>query len=45
MELDDLMRRALAVRQKYTQHEQAAYGRVWTDEEIALGFVGTWATS
>jgi NTP pyrophosphatase (non-canonical NTP hydrolase) len=34
------MQRALTIRQKYDQLEQARYGRAWTDEELALGFVG-----
>jgi NTP pyrophosphatase (non-canonical NTP hydrolase) len=32
--------RALRVRQRYAEIEQARYGRRWTAEEVALGFVG-----
>ena len=40
MEFGDLIQRAMDVRQQYVDREQATYGRAWTDEEIALGFVG-----
>ena len=40
MELRDLMHKAVAVRQQYAELETRSYGRPWTDEEIALGFVG-----
>lgn len=40
MELKDLMQKAVAVRQQYAELEMRNYGRSWTDEEIALGFVG-----
>ena len=32
--------RALRARQRYAEVEQARYGRRWTAEEVALGFVG-----
>jgi NTP pyrophosphatase (non-canonical NTP hydrolase) len=40
MELNDLMRRAIQIRQMYEELEHLRYGRTWNDEEIALGFVG-----
>ncbi len=40
MELEYLSRRAMEVRQHYAELEQANYGRAWTREEAALGFVG-----
>ncbi len=40
MEFSELAQRAAAIRQQYTVYEQSRYGRAWTDEEIALGFVG-----
>ena len=32
--------RALAVRRRYAELERRAYGREWSGEELALGFVG-----
>ena len=32
--------RALRIRQRYAEVEQTRYGRRWTAEEVALGFVG-----
>lgn len=40
MELNGLTQRAMEIRQGYAALEQILYGRSWTDEEIALGFVG-----
>jgi len=40
MEFQDLRRRAVAIRQQYAELEQERYGRSWTGEELALGFVG-----
>lgn len=40
MELHELMQRAIAVRQRYAELEKQTYGRSWTDQEVALGFVG-----
>lgn len=40
MNFQNLMRSAIEIRQRYAQWEQAHYGRSWTDEELALGFVG-----
>lgn len=39
MDFKDLEQRA-QIRQGYEAFEKARYGRSWTDEEIALGFVG-----
>jgi NTP pyrophosphatase (non-canonical NTP hydrolase) len=40
VELRELIAQALAVRAGYEQLEQQRYGRHWTNDEIALGFVG-----
>lgn len=40
MELEALVERAWEVRQKYAAFEQARFGKSWSREEIALGFVG-----
>src|SRR4051812_47656879 len=40
MELQSLIQRALEIRRQYAEQERATYGRAWTTEEIALGFVG-----
>ena len=40
MEYQDLYQRAVTIRQQYAELEQKRYGRSWTVEEIALGFVG-----
>ena len=40
MEFKDLVRRAIEMRGIYATLEQRIYGRAWTHEEIALGFVG-----
>ena len=40
MEFSELEQRAMRVRSKYAELEQRQYGRAWTNEEIALGFVG-----
>jgi NTP pyrophosphatase (non-canonical NTP hydrolase) len=36
----DMRERALGVRALYAEHERATYGREWSGEELALGFVG-----
>jgi NTP pyrophosphatase (non-canonical NTP hydrolase) len=36
----ELTARAMEIRRQYAALEQATYGRVWTREEVALGFVG-----
>jgi NTP pyrophosphatase (non-canonical NTP hydrolase) len=40
MQFHALRQRALEIRRGYAALEQAKYGRSWTDEEVALGFVG-----
>lgn len=40
MEFKDLIARAVTIRQLYADFETRRYGRAWSDEEIALGFVG-----
>lgn len=40
MEFTELMRRAAEVRALYAEFEEVKYGRSWTSEELALGFVG-----
>ena len=40
MNLEDLQNLALRLNELYEQLEIKRYGRVWTTEELALGFVG-----
>lgn len=40
MEFRDLIQRAMQIREQYAELETSRYGRPWTNEEIALGFVG-----
>jgi len=40
MEFNLLVQRAKAVRAQYAQLERERYGAAWTNEELALGFVG-----
>ena len=40
MQLSDLQKSALQLNELYEQLELKRYGRVWTTEELALGFVG-----
>ena len=40
MEFNDIIQRALSVRELYRDFEQQNYGASWTNEELALGFVG-----
>src|SRR6185436_1209533 len=40
MDLRDLIERALVIRQHYADYERVTYGRAWTKEDIAFGFVG-----
>jgi NTP pyrophosphatase (non-canonical NTP hydrolase) len=35
-----LCRRAVAIREQYAELERRTYGREWSGEELALGFVG-----
>jgi NTP pyrophosphatase (non-canonical NTP hydrolase) len=41
VEFKVLAQRAAQIRSRYRQYEMSTYGREWTDEEIALGFVGS----
>ena len=40
MDFQELSRRALAVRELYREYELKKYGASWSNEELALGFVG-----
>ena len=40
MEIGALQHRAMEIRQQFAQLEEETFGRTWTSEEIALGFVG-----
>jgi NTP pyrophosphatase (non-canonical NTP hydrolase) len=40
MEFDELIQRALSIRKLIQQYEEQSYGTSWTNEELALGFVG-----
>lgn len=40
MEFQSIVERAIAIRRLYEQRETQLYGSAWTNEEIALGFVG-----
>ena len=40
MEFNQLIQRALSIRELYREYEQISYGASWTNEELALGFVG-----
>ena len=40
MEFRQLMQRALEIRKQYEVKETQLYGSAWTNEDIALGFVG-----
>lgn len=40
MEFAELEKRALKIRAQYAEFEKSKYGAAWTNEEIALGFVG-----
>ena len=40
MEFNLITERAMEIRQLYSQYEQQTFGRSWTGEEVALGFVG-----
>jgi NTP pyrophosphatase (non-canonical NTP hydrolase) len=40
VEFNALMQRALEIRQLYAGLERKTYGRAWSGEELALGFVG-----
>lgn len=40
MEFQSIVDRAIIVRELYSKFEEQNYGKQWTNEEIALGFVG-----
>lgn len=40
MEFEELQKRALEIRRCFEAYEKREYGRSWTREEIALGFIG-----
>ena len=40
MEFKALIQRARSVREMYREYETQTYGTPWTNEELALGFVG-----
>lgn len=40
MEFSQLVERAITVRTHYEEFERKHYGSSWTNEELALGFVG-----
>jgi NTP pyrophosphatase (non-canonical NTP hydrolase) len=40
MDFKTMIERARAIRLKYAQLEKTNYGREWTGEELALGFMG-----
>ena len=40
MDFQDILQRATQIRQKYAALEQKRHGSSWTNEELALGFVG-----
>ena len=40
MDFSLLVQRAAHIRRLYAEFEKQRYGRSWTDEELALGFVG-----
>jgi NTP pyrophosphatase (non-canonical NTP hydrolase) len=40
MEFNTLIQRALSIRKLYREYEEQTYGTSWTNEELALGFVG-----
>ena len=40
MDLQEITKRALSIRELYVEFEIQNYGAAWTSEEIALGLVG-----
>lgn len=40
MEFQEVQQRAMEIRQRYAALEEAKFGRSWSGEEIAMGFVG-----
>ncbi len=40
MDFQNLVARAMEIRQQYAALEEATHGRAWSREEVAMGFVG-----
>lgn len=40
MDFNGIIQRALSIRKQYREYEERNYGTSWTNEELALGFVG-----
>lgn len=40
MEFDNLIQRALSIREGFRAYEREQFGVSWSNEELALGFVG-----
>ena len=40
MKFNLMIERAMEIRQLFSQYEKQTFGRPWTREEVALGFVG-----
>lgn len=40
MEFHEMTQRALAIREQYRAYEKQHYGAPWSNEELALGFMG-----
>ncbi len=40
MEFQAIIDRAINIRRQYEKKEKQLYGAAWTNEEIALGFIG-----
>jgi NTP pyrophosphatase (non-canonical NTP hydrolase) len=40
MDFQNLVNRAMSIRHQYEEMERSRFGAPWTNEEIALGFVG-----
>ena len=40
MTFEDLLQKAVVVRQLYAKYEKQHYGSSWTKDELTLGFVG-----
>jgi NTP pyrophosphatase (non-canonical NTP hydrolase) len=40
MDFQNLVNRAMSIRHQYKEMERSRFGAPWTNEEIALGFVG-----
>ena len=40
MKLSEATERAMQLREMFAQYEQKLYGRTWSREELAIGFIG-----